>query len=142
MAFLRGIVMSVRIAGSAIVPVIHALPHGGWRLASTARSVNVRRAWMLPLRCVRVVSWRICGVRTVETPTAPAAAGMKRKRMIGMDIRLMRKGQNHVTVARVRNMMGTMDMIPNVKEDGSVCVSPKNQNNKHFWWKNVGCGGL
>ncbi len=39
-----------------------------------------------------------------------------------VDIRLMRKGQNPVTVEPVRNMMGVMDTIPNVKEGGSVCV--------------------
>ena len=75
---------------------------------------------MLLPRCVRGVSWRIPAVRTVETPTAAVAAGVTRKRRIGMvDIRLMRKGQNPVTVEPVRNMMGAMDTI---LMDGSVCV--------------------
>ena len=74
-------------------------------------------------RCVRGVSWRIPAVRTAEPPTVVECAGRMRKRRIGMvDILLMRKGQNPVTVEPVRNMMGVMDTIPNVKEGGSVCV--------------------
>jgi hypothetical protein len=97
------------------------------------------RVCVLPLRCVRSVKRRICGVRTAETPTVVECA-VVRRRMIGMvDIHLMmRMGRMErvlVTVARVRNMMGVRVTIPmTIEVGGSVCVlSEKSKINKHFW---------
>lgn len=125
---LRVIVMSVRIAGCAIAPVRHVLLHGGWRLASTAHGVMALRVCVLPLRCVRSVKRRICGVRTAETPTVvECVVRMRKRRIVGMvDIHLMRRmgrmERVHVTAAHVRNMMGVMGTIPTVEERGRVCV--------------------
>ena len=117
--------MSVWIAGCVIVPVRHVLLHGGWLRASTAHGAMARRVCVHRPRCVRGVKRRICGVRTAEPPTVVECVGrMRKRRIVGMvDIRLMmRMDPNLVTVEPVRNMMGVMDTIPNVKEGGSVCV--------------------